>query len=135
MPLPTRSLSDLLNRFPPYSLSIIGFAVILTLCWLPASAVQEPQWFHIPNADKAIHFALFFVWAFCLRQDFHKQIKPTYKLVLFILVTSLFTAALTELLQPVFSNRMREWADGLADGAGTLTAIGLFFFLAQKNAS
>ncbi|MDB5256433.1 MAG: hypothetical protein JWM14_1128 [Chitinophagaceae bacterium] len=135
MQQPTRSLSDLLNKIPHYTLSLLGFAVILTLCWLPASTVQEPKWFHIPNADKVIHFGMFFVWAFCLRRDLYKHIHQVYKLALMVLLVSLFTAVLTEFLQPIVSNRMRDWADGIADMTGALTAVCLFFFFFKKNPS
>jgi dolichol kinase len=137
MQLPIRSLSVLLNRIPRYTLSLIGFVTILTLCWLPASTVQEPQWFHIPNADKVVHFTLFFVWAFCLQRDARAQIKikGVYKLALLVLLAGLFTAALTEYLQPIISNRMRDWEDGFADVAGTLTSIGISLLFTKKNLS
>ena len=130
----TRSLSELLS-ISRYILSLIGFAVILTLCWLPASTVQEPTWVQIPNVDKIVHFGLFFVWAFCLRHDLYKYIHSAYKLILLILLISLFTAALTELLQPIVSNRMRDLADGTADMSGALIAVGSFFFFGKKNPS
>lgn len=132
MPRRTRSLSDLLKQVPPYTLSCIGFVVILTLCWLPASTVKEPQWFHIPNADKAVHFAMFFVWAFCLQKDFQKAIRNTLQLILLVLLLGLFTAALTEMLQPIVSNRMRDWADACADSAGTIVSIILFSIFCKK---
>jgi len=133
MPQLTRSLSDLLNKLPPYTLSLLGFAVILTLCWLPASTVQEPKWFHIPNADKVIHFGLFFVWAFCLRHDLHQQIVKAYRLLLLVVLLGLFTALLTEFLQPIVSNRTRDWIDGIADVTGILTAVCCFPFFVKKN--
>lgn len=133
MPRPIRSLSDLLNQVPRYTLSWIGFVVILTLCWLPASTVKGPQWFHIPNADKAVHFVLFFVWAFCLQKDFYKQKQKPYQLALLVLLLGISTAALTEFLQPIVSNRMRDWADALADSAGTMASIILFSFFHKKN--
>ncbi|MBC7485855.1 MAG: VanZ family protein [Cytophagaceae bacterium] len=125
----------MLNKLPHYTLSLIVFAVILTLCWLPASTVQEPQWFHIPNADKIIHFGLFFVWAFCLRHDLLKQIHRTPQLILAILLLGLFTALLTEGLQPIVSNRMRDWIDGIADMTGIVTAVCCFSFFVKKNLS
>lgn len=134
MPQPTRSLSDLLNRIPPYTLSFLGFAVILTLCWLPASTVQEPKWFHIPNADKIIHFGLFFVWAFCLWHDLPEKLN-TYKLILLVLLFGLSTALLTEFLQPIVSNRTRDWLDAAADMTGTITALCCFSFFVKKNPS
>jgi len=135
MPQPTRSLSDLLNRIPRYTLSLLGFAVILTLCWLPASTVQEPKWFHIPNADKIVHFGLFFVWAFCLRRDLYQQITKASQLLLLVFLSGLFTAALTEFLQPIVSNRTRDWSDGLADMTGIITAICCFSLFLKKNPS
>jgi VanZ family protein len=135
MPQPIRSLSDLLKKLPYYTLSLLGFAVILTLCWLPASTVQEPKWFHIPNADKIVHFGLFFVWAFCLRHDLYKQNYRSYKLALLVFALCLFTAGLTELLQPIVSNRMRDLADGSADLIGAVTAICLFSLFTKKNSA
>lgn len=135
MQRPIRSLSVLLNRIPRYALSLIGFVTILSLCWLPASTVQQPQWFHIPNADKVVHFTLFFVWAFCLHRDTRTQIKSIYKLALLVLLAGLFTAVLTEWLQPIVSNRMRDWEDGLADVAGTLASTGLFLLFTKKSLS
>ncbi len=133
MQRPIRSLSELLNRVPRYTISLIGFVTILILCWLPASTIQEPKWFHIPNADKVVHFTLFFVWAFCLQRDAYTQIKGAYKLALLVLLAGLFTAVLTEALQPIISNRMRDWADGLADLTGTLSSIFIFPFFIKKN--
>ncbi len=134
MPQAIRSLSDLLNRLPRYTISLIGFAVILTLCWLPASTVKEPKWFNIPNADKAIHFALFCIWAFCLQRDAYRNSKSTaYQIALWVFLAGLFTAVLTESLQPIVSNRMRDLSDALADTAGTLTGIILFPILFKKK--
>jgi VanZ family protein len=129
----TKSLLDSLNKLPKYSLSIITFTVILILCWLPASSIQEPKWFHIPNADKIIHFILFFVWAFCLTIDFSSKYKSGYKLTLFILAVSAATAILTECLQPVLSNRTSDLSDGLADMAGSLCLCLVYLQTRKKH--
>jgi VanZ family protein len=133
MPQLTSILLGLRNLIPRYTLSLIGFVAILTLCWLPASSVQEPNWFNFPNADKVIHFTLFGVWIFCLQRDARQSFHASYTLTFVALCAGLFTAALTEILQPVISNRTRDWADGLADAAGTLVAIGLFFLFSKKK--
>jgi VanZ family protein len=135
MPQTTKNLLALLSRIPRYSLSLLGFVAILTLCWLPASTVQEPQWFHIPNADKIVHTTLFFVWAFCLQRDASKQIKGKHNVILLVLLAGLFTAILTETLQPIVSNRMQDWKDGLADIAGTLLSLLIFPFFIKTNMS
>jgi VanZ family protein len=111
----------------------MGFAVILTLCWLPASTVQEPKWFDIPNADKAIHFVLFCLWAFCLQWDVTRQVKTRYKIVLLVLSAGIFTALLTELLQPVISNRTSDLIDGFADISGTMAGLLLFRCFSFKD--
>ncbi|HSZ72829.1 MAG TPA: VanZ family protein [Cytophagaceae bacterium] len=118
-----------------YAKSIIGFVVILTLCWLPKSAVQEPKWFHFPNADKVVHFGLFFVWAFCLQLDLHKKINDAYRLLGLLMLIGFSTAALTELLQPIVSNRTEDLTDGLADILGSLTGGILFSFAIKKKLS
>jgi len=132
---PIRSLSDLLSRIPSYTISLTGFAVILTLCWLPASTVQEPNWLHIPNADKAIHFVLFCVWAFCLQWDLVEKVKTRYKMVLIVLSAGLFTALLTELLQPVISDRTPDLLDVFADILGTMAGLLFFRSFSSKKLS
>lgn len=132
MPQLIRNLSELLNRIPTFTLSLLGFAVILTLCWLPASTVQEPKWFHIPNADKAIHFGMFCVWAFCLQWDLAKKATAHYKIVVLVLSAGVFTALLTELLQPIISDRTPDLIDGLADLLGTLASLLLFRIFSSR---
>lgn len=135
MPQLIKSLLDLLKQVLPYSKSIVGFVVILTLCWLPQSAVQEPSWFHFPNADKVIHFGLFFVWAFCLQLDFNKRIHSAFVLFVVVLSTGLGTALLTETLQPIVSNRNRDFIDACFDIAGTLLSACLFPLFTKKDNS
>ncbi|MDB5273361.1 MAG: hypothetical protein JWO58_1728 [Chitinophagaceae bacterium] len=133
MPQLIKNLSELLKQVFPYTKSIVGFVVILTLCWLPKSTVQEPSWFHIPNADKAVHFALFFVWAFCLQLDCYKKIPTRIYLLALILFAGTSTAVLTEALQPIVSNRTRDWLDAVFDLAGTLAAGFVFPFSIKKK--
>lgn len=134
MPRHTKSQSDLHKQlFTPYDRSLTVTAAILVLCWLPASAVKEPQWLHLPNADKWMHFSMFAVWAFCLQLDVRHQLFSLPKLMVAVLLSGAALAALTELLQPVVSNRLCEWQDGLCDMAGTGLGILLFYLVYKKK--
>lgn len=117
MRLLTSILSDLRRFLPPYALSTVWLVTILTICWLPQSAIVEPTWFNIPNLDKIVHFILFFVWAIFLYCDI-KQKKITI-----ILLLGIFTACLTELLQPLIALRACDWQDGAADISGLLAGL------------
>ena len=113
-----KSLSDWHKQVPPYTVSLAWWVIILLLCWLPKSTIQEPSWFHFPNADKVVHFTLFFVWAFCLQADANKKKVTKNKILILVLSLGIFTAVLTEVLQPVVSNRTKDVVDGLVDVLG-----------------
>jgi VanZ family protein len=115
---------DLLKQLPKYLLSSSWLVFILVLCWLPKSAIIEPNWFSFPNQDKVIHFTLFFVWVYFLIADIHTKKKS--QAITVIVSLGAITALGTEYLQPIVSNRTCDWTDGAADMAGL--AIGLITF-------
>lgn len=72
----------------------------------------------VTNADKAAHFAIFFV----LTWVFHKGFRPTFWR---LFITLGLYGALIELVQENFTRRSGEWWDWFADLAGILAFYGL----------
>lgn len=117
----------LLKRYPflVYLSTSIWLGLILYGCLKPAStfkAIQIP----IPYIDKAVHFLMFFGWAFLLLMSFTigREKMSLKSLRIGVLSSSFILGLGIECLQTLpIINRSFEWADLLCDMFGAITAL------------
>ena len=96
--------------------SILATILLLVLLFLPGKIVQEID---IPGNDKLAHFIMFFGHCFALRFDFSiLDRKP-----IFLLLSGLFIALGTELVQPGIQGRSFDLMDILFDVIGILIMV------------
>jgi VanZ family protein len=106
-----------------FAMAIFWSVVIMLLCWLPGSMVQELEhgssWFKIPDLDKAIHAGIFVVFSILWSRAFTSRRRFAW-----VVMGGFGLAILTELVQklPVVG-RDGSIADTLTDGAGVLAGI------------
>jgi hypothetical protein len=103
--------------------AIFWTVVIMALCWLPGSIVQEfeggSSWFTIPDLDKLVHAGIFIVFSILWARAFSSRGRFAW-----IALGGLGLAIVTELAQklPVVG-RDGNIADTLTDAAGVLAGI------------
>jgi hypothetical protein len=111
---------------PRTVIAVLWTIVIMMLCWLPSHVVQRVEagsgWLKIVNLDKAIHSAIFLVFAFLWA-----RVSSSPRRFAWVAIGGIVFAAVTELGQliPVIE-RDATVADLLADCAGVLTGIVAF---------
>jgi VanZ family protein len=121
---------NLLKKISPILFLLIT-VVTLLLTLLPANKLGKNDLFQY---DKIGHFALFFGWTlfFGLTAIFRQWNQFAHLAVL--LVTALVFGFLIEVIQLwVPLGRSFDWQDWIADAIGSLVAIGLLYFLKQKQ--
>jgi len=114
----------------PYP-TLLWMLFILILCLIPSNPNHPKRFEWIPeNADKIVHFALYFVLSFLVVNFlFVREIKMT-KAFIFSLIISIAYGLMIEVLQEYFTQtRHFEWFDVLANSLGALGGCISFCFL------
>lgn len=108
--------------------AIIWNVVILVMCLINLSNINEAKKINIPNLDKIVHFMFYttsaFLWCWAL---LNKKAKThTLNLTLIVLGLVLF-GLLIEFLQDILpTQRSFEWLDVLCNTAGVLSGTALY---------
>lgn len=121
---------NFLSKISPYLLVIITIVTLL-LTLLPANRLGQNDLFEY---DKLGHFALFFAWTlfFGLTAFLKNWNRFTHLLVVFM--SALLFGFVIEIFQRWFPlGRSFDWSDWIADGLGSLFAIGILYFLKQRQ--
>ena len=105
--------------------AVLWTLIILTLCWLPRSVVQEVEkdssWFEIPNFDKLVHWGIFMLFSILWL-----RVGSTSWRFLWVGVGGLALAIVTEVVQLIPSiGRDASIGDGVTDCIGVLLGIAL----------
>lgn len=114
-------------------IAIIWNVIILIMCLVNLSNINEVKKISIPNLDKVVHFMFYttsaFLWCWAL---LNKKTK-THKLNLILIVLSLVLFGLViEFLQDVMPNqRSFEWLDVLCNTLGVLFGTALYLIYAK----
>ncbi len=104
----------------------IGVACLVQLSGLPSVPVE--------NADKGVHFAMHFGFAFLWLMYLQGSPLKRLSLVLIVMVASLVYGSVIEWAQQEFTaNRMADARDVLANSLGALAASVVWLAGKQKN--
>jgi len=102
----------------------IWLLFIAVLSLMPAEDLPKMPMRDLPQFDKMVHFAMYFILAVLLVKPLQRLHLPVLLIVLFI---SILIGGLIEILQFAITNyRSASWFDFLADMAGA--AAGLLAF-------
>lgn len=107
-------------------LSSCSVGITFVLLLLPSSSVDAPS-VSIPHLDKIAHVCLFAACAFSLVLDFRVkslQNKNKRLFYIFLIISTLFVALFTEIIQDKYLNRTFSYSDMVADFIGIF--VGLF---------
>ncbi|HMO31606.1 MAG TPA: VanZ family protein [Lacibacter sp.] len=110
--------------------ALLWSALVFLLLAMPSAGIPEERIIKIPQFDKLVHAALFFVLVY-LWGSFLWIKKPTLQrstVYVIALLASLYGFAM-EYVQ-LYTGRDFEWGDMVADAAGALVAAG---WLSQKK--
>ena len=105
--------------------AVIWTVLILLLCWIPASYVQEIEgkspWFQIPDLDKVIHAGIFVVLAVLWR-----RLTSSRRAIVAVVLGCFALGALTELgqLLPIV-RRNAELYDLVTDCIGVIVGVAI----------
>jgi len=121
-----------------YLLPFIAWAiVILFIIAIPGSSIPESPLFLIPHFDKIIHAGIFFLLGVFAVFGFTKQGDKTiikrnaYTFGVFFCV---IYGILTEVIQHFYiSERSGEFADVIANTAGAVAGVSVFYYLIKTN--
>ena len=107
-------------------MAVLWTIVIMLLCWLPGRVVEQVEagsgWFKIVNLDKAIHSAIFVIFALLWA-----RVGSSRRRFAWIAVGGVIFAAITELGQLIPAvGRDANVRDLIADSAGVLIGIVVF---------
>ena len=107
-------------------MAVLWTIVIMLLCWLPGGVVEQVEagsgWFKIVNLDKAIHGAIFVIFALLWA-----RVGSSRRRFAWIAVGGVIFAAITELGQLIPAvGRDASVRDLIADSAGVLIGIVVF---------
>lgn len=102
---------------------------------VPGQHVPTVEW-DLFQLDKVVHFVLFAIFSFLWHSAFHKQ-TARYKLKVYSLrivgISSILLALALETMQStIFVNRSFQWTDLIADSAGALAGLGIFYMIYGK---
>lgn len=125
----------ILDRIPRFLTSAVVTAGVLylTLAPRPFGSVRIPLF---EEADKVVHFMMFFAMAFAYHFDFRRGKKPVdeARLMGWIFVSLSAFGGLIELAQwKMRMGRSGDWYDLLADIAGAVYGIILAWLISAKN--
>lgn len=105
-----------------FYLAVFWTFLILYFCLKNASEFKKIEF---PNIDKLIHFSFHFVFTFLWFLYLKKKFKKinNYKLLLFLIISSLLFGSIIELMQQkLTTSRSAEFMDVLANFLGTFLA-------------
>lgn len=125
----------ILDRIPRFLTSAVVTAGVLylTLAPRPFGSVRIPLF---EEADKVVHFMMFFAMAFAYHFDFRRGKTPVdeARLMGWIFVSLSAFGGLIELAQwKMRMGRSGDWYDLLADIAGAVYGIILAWLISAKN--
>ena len=90
-------------------------------------------WF-FKNEDKVIHFLMYFGLSFSLITEYYIKIFKINLNLFLINLFPVFFGGFIEILQSVLTNnRSGDWIDFLADTAGVIFAVIVFFLLKENK--
>jgi VanZ family protein len=124
-----------------YWKTLLWTGVILYLCLLPANEVDKINVFKFNNADKLVHFSMYFILSFLLLYErfYERRINFTGIIALFFLpfIVTLILGGSIELVQYYFiDSRDGSYFDMLANITGMMLGTFSFrFFLRYKKIS
>lgn len=105
---------------------LLWLAIICYLLFIPANDLPTKFFFRIPQFDKIVHFALFFVFCLFLLRPL-KMLQLKYYLIAPLI--SILLGAILEFIQHILSvTRNSSIYDFVANALGVFAAV-LFFYL------
>ena len=138
------NFSDVKNiffRLFHYWKSLLWTGVILYLCLLPANEVNKIDILKFNNADKLVHFSMYYILSFVFLYDWFSARKVNYTktitLFLFPLIITLVLGGSIELIQYYFiDSRDGSYFDMLANITGMLLGtLSFLLFLRYRKIS
>jgi len=105
--------------------AVLWTLIILTLCWLPKTVVQEVEkdssWFQIPNFDKLVHWGIFLLFAVLWL-----RVGATPWRFLWVALGGLVLAIVSEVVQTIpIIGRDATIGDGVTDCIGLVLGLAL----------
>ena len=105
------------------AMASIWTIVILVLCWMPRSVIEEVEegssWFEIPNLDKAVHWGIFVVFAVLWLRIGTSRWRYAW-----VALGGLAMAVVSELVQLLPSiGRNADTDDGITDMIGVVIGL------------
>ncbi len=112
----------MLNKIKNYKFSIIWAVIILIGCTIKVDLPhdEDPTKFHIPHADKIVHFGIFFILSALI--GFEKKILKTSDKIKIILIGTVY-GILIEIIQYFIPWRGFDYFDMLADSIGAICGV------------
>ena len=112
-----------------YTFSIFVALIIMYLSLANSHTFDKVSFIKIPNADKLVHFSMYFGLMSVMILENRKTIKSTGNLFLIGLLP-LFYGILMEILQATITvSRTGSVFDAMANGAGILVSILLWLWI------
>lgn len=111
-----------------YWQTFIWFTGILYLSFAPKDTFDVSLYL-FKYQDKVIHLCLYVGLAFLFLRNTKTSYQVTNKIIISTFFTIVCISGLIEILQPILSNRTKEFLDLVANSIGAILGIGLFKML------
>jgi len=117
-----------------FYITIILSLVIVFLSLSNVHSLGLDRFWFFKNEDKVIHFLMYFGLSFSLITEYYIKIFKINLNLFLINLFPVFFGGFIEILQSVLTNnRSGDWIDFLADTAGVIFAVIVFFLLKENK--
>lgn len=113
-------MKSIIKILKQYSIALIALVIVGYLSFMDVGGIPTSKFFAIKRSDIIIHFLMysFLSFVFFLERYFRDNKSLDTKTPWAFLVVLISIGALIEFLQPVLSNRSREFFDFVANSSG-----------------
>ncbi len=101
--------------------------VVLYMSFAPSKSLS-PSLFLFKHQDKVFHIIMYAGVSFLILNDVRKQISAYNKTLILVFFIVLAFSSSVEYLQPILSNRTKDFMDIVSNTIGNLVGIFLFIF-------
>ena len=115
-----------MNNIIKYWKSAGWILVVLYMSFAPSNSFS-PSLFLFEHQDKAFHIIMYAGISFLILNDIREQISAYYKTLILVFFIILAFSSSVEYLQPILSNRTKDFMDIIANTIGNF--IGIFLFV------
>jgi VanZ family protein len=124
------------NFFYSYYKSLILFLLILIASVLPTKEIEHTGWITMPNFDKFVHFAMYFIFTAILIYDVLKSSSEITRLksYLFSISVAIIYGGSIEIIQgSLTQTRVADIFDFLFNSIGAVMALVFWLFLKRPK--